>query len=180
MQKNLQIVKSVSFCCLEYQLVACAMLNPDRYIINIPSSDEEDDDDDDAIKILEFRKETQHLLNHPQSKETPKIVKKLNDVECPICFDQVENATVTSCGHIFCLDCIQQSISSSSARGQTRGKKGTGLCPLCREKVTFKDTTLLRLKVGPKIQAPNYNKVDEKDSKEDSDSDIDNNDKIND
>lgn len=130
------------------------------YIINI-SSDEEDDDDT-AVEILEFRNATTNLLNNPQSNNLPKIVKRLNDVECPICFDQVDNATVTSCGHIFCLDCIQQSISSSSARGQTRGKKGVGLCPLCREKVIFKNTTLLRIKTGPKVQAPDLNEDGER------------------
>ncbi|ODV64910.1 hypothetical protein HYPBUDRAFT_233937 [Hyphopichia burtonii NRRL Y-1933] len=130
------------------------------YIINI-SSDEEDDDDT-AVEILEFRNATTNLLNNPQSNNLPKVVKRLNDVECPICFDQVDNATVTSCGHIFCLDCIQQSISSSSARGQTRGKKGVGLCPLCREKVIFKNTTLLRIKTGPKVQAPDLNEDGER------------------
>lgn len=121
------------------------------YVIDLLSGDE---DDDDEVEILEFRQETENLLNNPTSTTNLKIVKKLNDVECPICFDEVTNATVTSCGHIFCLDCIQQSISSSSARGQTRGKRGVGLCPLCRKKVNFKDTTVLRMKVSAKVEPP--------------------------
>lgn len=118
------------------------------YVIDVLS---DEDDDGDEVEILEFRQETQNLLNNPSNL---KIVKKLNDVECPICFDEVTNATVTSCGHIFCLDCIQQSISSSSARGQTRGKRGVGLCPLCRKRVNFKDTTVLRMKISGKIEPP--------------------------
>lgn len=118
------------------------------YVIDVLS---DEDDDGDEVEILEFRQETQNLLNNPSNL---KIVKKLNDVECPICFDEVTNATVTSCGHIFCLECIQQSISSSSARGQTRGKRGVGLCPLCRKRVNFKDTTVLRMKISGKIEPP--------------------------
>lgn len=120
------------------------MPTPD-YVINLSS------DEDDDVEIYEVQHETQTLLDNPHAM---KVVKRLNDVECPICFDEVHNATVTSCGHIFCLDCIQQSLSSSLARGQVRGRKGTGLCPLCREKVSFKDTTLLRMKVGKKVVPP--------------------------
>lgn len=134
----------------EWELVAtCSTMSEGPgYVIDVLS---DEDDDGDEVEILEFRQETQNLLNNPSNL---KIVKKLNDVECPICFDEVTNATVTSCGHIFCLDCIQQSISSSSARGQTRGKRGVGLCPLCRKRVNFKDTTVLRIKISGKIEPP--------------------------
>lgn len=41
-------------------------------------------------------------------------------VECPLCFCEACNATVTTCGHIFCWICIGQALV---ARSQ---------CPLCR------------------------------------------------
>ena len=126
-----------------------------------------DTDTDDDIEILEFRKITQDLIDNPQNQETNtnnnnddngnkvsssttaadhKTVKKLADIQCPICFDNVDVATVTSCGHVFCLECIEMSISSSHARGTVRMPRGGGLCPLCRKVVSFKDTVVLKLK----------------------------------
>lgn len=104
---------------------------------------------DDDIEIIELNTATQNLLENPQQTTNHDVTKRLNQIQCPICFDDVAKATVTSCGHVFCLECIQQSIASSSARGQIRGKLGVGLCPLCRKKVVFKETTVLRLKVVP-------------------------------
>lgn len=114
--------------------------DPSPYVITV-SSDEEGDDDDD-VQMLEFHKQTQNLIEKP----APKIVKKLSEAECPICFDSIENATTTSCGHVFCLECLQKSISASAARGQTRRARGVGLCPMCRESVLFKETIVLKLK----------------------------------
>lgn len=116
------------------------------YVISISS----DDDDDDEVEVLEFNRHTQQLIEQP----APKVVKKLSDAECPICFDAITNATATFCGHVFCLECLQRSIASSSARGQTRGRKGVGLCPMCRKTVAFKDATVLRLKTGAKVCPP--------------------------
>ncbi|KAK6458679.1 uncharacterized protein RJT20DRAFT_7905 [Scheffersomyces xylosifermentans] len=128
-----------------------------EYVINI-SSDEEDVDDND-LEIVEFRKQTQNLIDNPQQTPQNHTTKKLSDVQCPICFDDVTNAAATTCGHIFCLECIQQSISSSHARGQVRGKRGAGLCPLCRKKVNFKDTLVLRMKVSTKVGLPDLPSV---------------------
>lgn len=135
------------------------------YIINISSDEEEDDDD---IQILEFKRQTQQLIEQAP----PKVVKKLNEAECPICFDTVKNATATLCGHVYCLECLQLSVSSSSARGQTRGRKGVGLCPLCRKTVAFKDGIVLRLKTGKKVEPPE--EKSENDENGDSDHDRDN------
>ncbi|CUM52341.1 uncharacterized protein AC631_03853 [Debaryomyces fabryi] len=116
-------------------------------IINLSSEDEDD------VEIIAFKKETQDLIDNPIQPPHTNSTKKLSNVQCPICFDEVTNATATSCGHVFCLECIQQSIASSTARGQTKGKKGVGLCPLCRKRVTFKETMLLRMKLA-KVTGP--------------------------
>lgn len=116
------------------------------YVISL-SSDEEDDDD---VQVLAFHHATQQLIELA----APKVVKKLCEAECPICFDTIKNATTTFCGHVYCLECLQKSISASSARGQTRGKKGVGLCPMCRKSVAFKDTIVLRLKKGRNVAPP--------------------------
>lgn len=118
----------------------------DPYIINISSDEEEPED----IELLEFRKETQDLINN----NVPQNVKKLLNCQCPICFDEITIATLTSCGHIFCLDCISQSISSSYARGQVRGRRGVGLCPLCRKSITFKESVVLRIKLANQTSKP--------------------------
>lgn len=117
------------------------------YIISI-SSDE--DDADDEVEVLEFRKLTQQLIDEAP----PKVVKKLSEAECPICFDSITTATTTLCGHVYCLNCLQRSVSASTARGQTRGRKGVGLCPMCRKTVAFKDAIVLRLKTGQSVVPP--------------------------
>ncbi|KAL6450779.1 SLX8 E3 ubiquitin-protein ligase complex SLX5-SLX8 subunit SLX8 [Candida maltosa Xu316] len=124
----------------------------EREIINL-SSDEDDGDND--LEVLEFRKLTQNLVDNPTQVEEKRITKKLSDIQCPICFDNVTKATSTSCGHIFCLECIEQSISSSHARGQVRANfRGRGLCPLCRKQVTFRETILMRVKKAAKVGKP--------------------------
>lgn len=126
------------------------------FVIHVSSDEEEDDE----IQVLEFRKRTQELIDEAP----PKVVKKLNEAECPICFDTVTNATTTLCGHVFCLDCLQQSISASSAQGQTRGKRGVGLCPMCRKLTAFKDVIVLRLRTGKVVQPPKENDEGENES----------------
>lgn len=134
------------------------------YVISI-SSDEEADDD---VEVLEFRKLTQQLI----AQAPPKVVKKLSQAECPICFDEITNATATFCGHVFCLECLQRSVSASSARGQTRGRKGVGLCPMCRKTVAFKDAMVLRLKTGAPVQPPPLDKEEDEKAKNDSDDEL--------
>ncbi|CUM62634.1 uncharacterized protein PRCAT00000188001 [Priceomyces carsonii] len=124
------------------------MSNPD-YVIELSSEESGSEND---VEILEFKKVSQDLIDHPQ--QSAQLSKQLTDVQCPICLDQVDIATVASCGHIFCLECIQQSIASSHARGQVKGRRGIGLCPLCRKRVSFKDTIVLRLKVATKADPP--------------------------
>lgn len=123
------------------------------FVIDISSDDEDDDD----VQVLEFRKRTQDLINEAP----PKVVKKLNEAECPICFDTVTHATTTFCGHVYCLECLQQSLSASSAQGQTRGKRGVGLCPMCRKSAAFKDALVLRLRTGRKVEPPKEDQGEE-------------------
>ncbi|KAK7817933.1 hypothetical protein U0070_005576 [Myodes glareolus] len=45
---------------------------------------------------------------------------KSNDFVCPICFDMIEEAYMTKCGHSFCYKCIHQSLEDNNNR-----------CPKC-------------------------------------------------
>ncbi|KAB5573387.1 hypothetical protein DKX38_000581 [Salix brachista] len=45
---------------------------------------------------------------------------------CPICMDELEEATTTKCGHVFCKNCIKKALAVQ--------KK----CPTCRMKCTAK------------------------------------------
>ncbi|XP_061716173.1 uncharacterized protein LOC133524270 isoform X2 [Cydia pomonella] len=46
--------------------------------------------------------------------------------ECPICLDNLRKGSIasTNCGHVFCLDCIKQSLKTSNKR-----------CPTCRKQL---------------------------------------------
>lgn len=137
-------------------------------IINISSSEDETEEND--IEIIEVKESLKAFINNPDDLVIDNIIgkktnesKKFTDLECPICFDEMKKATVTSCGHLFCLECIMSSISNSYARGQVRGRHGIGLCPICRKKVSFKDTILLKLKKAiildfPKLNNSSYEK----------------------
>ncbi|CAK9437757.1 uncharacterized protein LODBEIA_P21350 [Lodderomyces beijingensis] len=106
------------------------------------------DEEDGEIEITGFNQ------NENDSCSRHRVTKKLADIQCPICFDDVTVATTTSCGHIFCLECIEQSISSSRGRNRGHMLKGRGLCPLCRKEVGFKETTVMMLKKGTKVFVP--------------------------
>ena len=45
---------------------------------------------------------------------------------CPICFDSLQNPSVTLCGHVYCTECI------------TTVAKSTKQCPICRKKLTVR------------------------------------------
>lgn len=57
-------------------------------------------------------------------------IKEITQELCPICYDHIEQVTLTKCSHIFCSDCI-----SEYSKGKTEIE-----CPMCRTKLnTSKD-----------------------------------------
>ncbi|ODQ83238.1 hypothetical protein BABINDRAFT_27950, partial [Babjeviella inositovora NRRL Y-12698] len=68
--------------------------------------------------------------------------KRFNESVCPICFDSFDQAVISSCGHLFCADCLFQSLDNSS-----QGRADRGACPLCRKLIAYKDIQYLRFKV---------------------------------
>ena len=62
-----------------------------------------------------------------------RIIKHEND-GCTICLDDMKNATLTSCNHIFCQICIVQWL---------RANPNHQACPNCRTYISTKDLTTL-------------------------------------
>jgi SNF2 family DNA or RNA helicase len=55
------------------------------------------------------------------------IVPVQQDETCSICLCEFEDLIITECGHFYCKECIQTSLSTSNKN-----------CPMCREKLTMK------------------------------------------
>lgn len=109
---------------------------------NTSNKDEIDEDADDIIIIsstgeIEKSKTTIDLLND----SVENTVKELKDVVCPICFEPFEKCVVMSCGHLYCSDCIYETLASSKIRNVNQG-----ICALCRKTVFYKDLVWLKLR----------------------------------
>ena len=63
--------------------------------------------------------------------------------KCPVCMDNLKDATTTVCGHLFCHHCIIDTLNwSASQRKQDIGggtRKINGVCPVCRKPLACKD-----------------------------------------
>ena len=63
--------------------------------------------------------------------------------KCPICMDNIKDATTTICGHLFCHRCIVDTLNwSATQRKQELGstRKVNGVCPVCRKSLANKDS----------------------------------------
>ncbi|KAJ7072219.1 SNF2 family N-terminal domain-containing protein [Mycena amicta] len=63
----------------------------------------------------------------PEPKDKLQLQAKLNQAieeceECPICFSELEDPRITSCGHVFCFSCISESLSRILQCPMDRGK----------------------------------------------------------
>jgi hypothetical protein len=61
--------------------------------------------------------------------------------KCPICMDTLTNATTTVCGHLFCHQCIVDTINWSAAHQRQVNNRRTikGVCPVCRKALKAND-----------------------------------------
>jgi len=85
-------------------------------------------------------KDIENFLTSKMEEITKTVIEKHNidtlvkspindEQECPICFEDPKNKKITSCGHVFCNDCIESWLPDS--------------CPICR-------------KINPTIHSNNY------------------------
>jgi|UniRef100_A0A6C0IT07 SNF2 family DNA or RNA helicase len=73
-----------------------------------------------------------------ESKYMLTILKKMGNKEdldleqnCSICFDQLNNPSLTSCGHLFCKDCLDMCLQFKKS------------CPMCKTDLTGKEIYLV-------------------------------------
>ncbi|KIW03450.1 uncharacterized protein PV09_05220 [Verruconis gallopava] len=114
-------------------------------IEDLDDVDEDSEKDEEAEKMketLQRQREEQVKAAQESDKEPP----RLNKLQCVICMDSFTDMTATSCGHIFCHECLISALKASEARRfmatGIHGKKSQ--CPVCR-------TTLNRSKKGDVI-----------------------------
>lgn len=55
---------------------------------------------------------------------------------CNICMENLTNATVTSCGHMYCHECLTQALIASERN--TTPQQAMGRCPNCRKNLSMK------------------------------------------
>ncbi|CAG8470192.1 11603_t:CDS:10 [Dentiscutata heterogama] len=67
--------------------------------------------------------------------------------DCPICYDIIDNGIVTTCGHVFCLDCIKNAIDSENKENviDVEDRK----CPFCRSPIKERDFINLEVFIPP-------------------------------
>lgn len=59
-----------------------------------------------------------------ENKDTFEGMKKT--LKCAICLDEMKHMSSTTCGHVYCKECIQESV------------RQLGKCPLCKKHLTLK------------------------------------------
>ena len=65
------------------------------------------------------------------------------DENCSICMDPLDNPTLTTCGHIFCYDCLKLCLCDK--------KK----CPMCKTDLSGKELLIVNKSVNKKLEETN-------------------------
>lgn len=68
-------------------------------------------------------------------KITNTLIDEENEENCIICLDKVVNGSITKCGHIYCADCIRNSLSYKK------------MCPMCKKPLEINDIYLIKNKI---------------------------------
>lgn len=79
--------------------------------------------------------ESKYLFTILEKMKSPEIFEEEN---CSICMDQLNNPTLTACGHLFCHDCLKMCLTDNNR------------CPMCKTNLAGKDLLVMNLKVDKK------------------------------
>jgi SNF2 family DNA or RNA helicase len=98
------------------------------------------------LNLLDNSKPEYHMLKKSyetlinESKYLLAIFEKLNNHEiineeiCSICMDNITNPSLTTCGHLFCYDCLKLCLNIKK------------LCPICKSNLNNKDIMIINKK----------------------------------
>jgi SNF2 family DNA or RNA helicase len=75
--------------------------------------------------------ESKYLFTILEKMKSPEV---LDDENCSICMDNLDNPAVTACGHIFCYECLKMCLGDKKR------------CPLCKADLTGKDLMVMNVK----------------------------------
>ena len=75
--------------------------------------------------------ESKYLFTILEKMKQPDIIDEEN---CSICMDCLDNPTLTACGHLFCYDCLKMCLGDKKR------------CPMCKTDLTGKDLLVMNLK----------------------------------
>jgi DNA repair protein RAD5 len=81
--------------------------------------------------------ESKYLFTILEKMKQPDIFDKEN---CSICMDCLVNPTLTTCGHLFCYDCLKMCLDDKKR------------CPMCKTDLTGKDLLVMNLKKENNIE----------------------------
>ncbi|AWU75990.1 uncharacterized protein C5L36_0B12190 [Pichia kudriavzevii] len=83
-------------------------------------------------------------------KRTSQPSSSSHTIQCCVCMDELKNAVATPCGHILCSECLFEALATSHM-GQRGSEIRGGLCPVCRQRVLYKDIVPLKVRFRKKV-----------------------------
>ena len=76
--------------------------------------------------------ESKYLFTILEKMKNPEV---LDNENCSICMDELDNPALTACGHLFCYECIKMCLGDKKR------------CPMCKADLAGKDLMVMNLKV---------------------------------
>jgi SNF2 family DNA or RNA helicase len=84
--------------------------------------------------------ESKYLFTILEKMKQPDVIDQEN---CSICMDCLDNPTLTACGHLFCYDCLKMCLGDKKR------------CPMCKADLTGKDLLVMNAKKEEKKEETN-------------------------
>jgi len=84
--------------------------------------------------------ESKYLFTILEKMKQPDVIEEEN---CSICMDCLDNPTLTACGHLFCYDCLKMCLGDKKR------------CPMCKADLSGKDLLVMNVKKEDKKEETN-------------------------